>query len=207
MSYENEQRRFETLLQQALQDEDQSQTLSDSEVESDGEQETLEPDQIQYSESEEDLSDRESSDNNSFFLGKDKRTEWNKKTPRQFVHTRSFNIITRLPGHRRAISGERDPLQIWRHFFNDTIIDVYVKYTNQYIETVKHKNMPETNPFEIKYLIGLILLAGVQKSNHLNIEELFRTDGGSVEIFRLSMSNQRFQFLLRVLRFDDSTTR
>lgn len=104
------------------------------------------------------------------------------------------------------------PGDLWKHFFDDTIIDIIVKYTNQYIDTIKHKYTRETycrqtNVNEIQCFIGLVLLAGVKKSNHLNVDELFRTDGGSIEIFRLSMSAQRFTFLLRVLRFDDITTR
>ncbi|XP_052754079.1 piggyBac transposable element-derived protein 3-like [Galleria mellonella] len=214
MNYEREQRRLEALLQEELLGEDDgSPSSSDSEAGNDDASEYSAPDQIQNSESEEDLSDRESSSNdNSYYLGKDKSTRWNKEPYRQSVRTRKYNIISQLPEPKRVIAGEKESLSIWRHFFDDTIIDIIVKYTNQYIDTIRHKYTRETyarqtNLNEIQCLMGLILLAGVQKSNHLNVEELFRTDGGSVEIFRLSMSAQRFQFLLRVLRFDDGSLR
>ncbi|GBP53388.1 PiggyBac transposable element-derived protein 1 [Eumeta japonica] len=171
------------------------------------------PDELHNSESEEELSDRESSgNNNAFYLGKDNSTKWSKEPPRQSLRTRRFNLVTQLPGPKRVTSSEKEPLGIWRHFFDDTIIEIIVKYTNQSIANVKDNFSRETyakqtDHNEIRCLIDLLLLAGVQKSNHLNIEELFRTDGGSVEIFRLSMSAQRFKFLLRTLRFDDCSTR
>lgn len=212
MSYEREQHRLESLLHELL-DDDRPSMSSDSEAGSDIEPTNPSPDDIQNSDSEEELSDREASSNNSaFYLGKDKSTKWSKEPYRQSVRTRNFNIVTQLPGPKRAISSEKDPLGIWRHFFDDTIIEIIVEYTNQYIASVKNNYARETyakqTDFkEVYCLIGLLLLAGVKKSNHLNAEELFRTDGGSVEIFRLSMSAQRFQFLLRTLRFDDGTTR
>ncbi|CAK1581372.1 unnamed protein product [Parnassius mnemosyne] len=212
MSYEREQHRLESLLHELL-DDDRPSMSSDSEAGSDIELENPSPNDIQDSNSEEELSDREASGNDSaFYLGKDKSTKWSKESHRQSVRTRSFNIITQLPGPKRVISSEKDPLGIWRHFFDDTIIKIIVEYTNQYIASVKDNYARETyakqTDFnEVYCLIGLLLLAGVKKSNHLNAEELFRTDGGSVEIFRFSMSAQRFQFLLRALRFDDSTTR
>jgi len=45
------------------------------------------------------------------------------------------------------------------------------------------------------------------KSNRHNLEDLWAMDRTGVEIFRDTMSIQRFKFLLRCLRFDDSTSR
>ncbi|GBP60275.1 PiggyBac transposable element-derived protein 4 [Eumeta japonica] len=212
MSYESEQIRLGSLLQEVL-GEDGLYMSSGSEAGSDSESADPLPDELHNSESEEELSDRESSgNNNAFYLGKDNSTKWSKEPPRQSVRTRRFNLVTQLPGPKRVTSSEKEPLGIWRHFFDDTIIEIIVKYTNQSIANVKDNFSRETYAKQTDYneiccLIGLLLLAGVQKSNHLNIEKLFRTDGGSVEIFRLSMSAQRFKFLLRTLRFDDCTTR
>lgn len=44
-------------------------------------------------------------------------------------------------------------------------------------------------------------------SNWLHVRELFSTQGAGVEIFRLVMSINRFQFLLRHLWFDDTVNR
>lgn len=53
----------------------------------------------------------------------------------------------------------------------------------------------------------MLLLSGVQKSNKLNLLDLFSSNETSPEIFRLAMSEQRFRFLLRHLSFDDKDTR
>lgn len=45
------------------------------------------------------------------------------------------------------------------------------------------------------------------KSNRHNLEDLWATDGTGVEIFRDTMSLQRFKFLLRCLSFDDVSSR
>ncbi|KAJ8929914.1 hypothetical protein NQ314_017348 [Rhamnusium bicolor] len=60
---------------------------------------------------------------------------------------------------------------------------------------------------EIKELIGLLYLAGVRTSNHMNLGNLWRIDGSGVEAFRLAMNRIRFQFLMRCVRFDDISTR
>ncbi|KAJ8938411.1 hypothetical protein NQ318_011994 [Aromia moschata] len=64
-----------------------------------------------------------------------------------------------------------------------------------------------TDAIEIRALFGLLYLAGVTHANRLNTEDLWRRDGYGVEIFHLTMSLQRFRFLVRVLRFDDKDTR
>nr|CAH7754010.1 unnamed protein product [Callosobruchus chinensis] len=46
-------------------------------------------------------------------------------------------------------------------------------------------------------------MAGLKKANHLNLLELWATDGSGIECFRATMNIKRFYFLLRALRFDD----
>lgn len=55
----------------------------------------------------------------------------------------------------------------------------------------------------MKALIALLYLAGVCHSNHQNTKDLWRNDGLGVELFRLSMREYRFKFLLQHLRFDN----
>lgn len=93
------------------------------------------------------------------------------------------------------------------------MINIIVKHTNEKIvheSAGKYQRDTYTRPTthsEIEALMGIILLAGVQKSNRLNAEELFATDGSSPECFRLCMSLQRSRFLPKHVRFDDQTTR
>ena len=59
---------------------------------------------------------------------------------------------------------------------------------------------------EIKAFLGLLYLIGVQKQNHVDIEELWSPEFGS-NLFRLVMSRNRFVILSCNLRFDDKETR
>lgn len=65
----------------------------------------------------------------------------------------------------------------------------------------------ETDIDEIKALFGLLYLAGVLKAQHINLEELWSSEGVGPEIFRNVISQKRFYFLLRALRFDNVNTR
>lgn len=55
----------------------------------------------------------------------------------------------------------------------------------------------------MKAFLGLLLLAGVFKSGHEDVESLWATDGTGRDVFRVTMSLKRFLFLLSALRFDD----
>lgn len=92
------------------------------------------------------------------------------------------------------------------------MLSLMVRYTNIYISSiaanyVRERDASPTNISEIQALLGLLFYAGVLKSNRLNTEELWRSDGTGVEIFRLTMSIKRFKFLLKCIRFDDKITR
>ncbi|GBP43105.1 PiggyBac transposable element-derived protein 4 [Eumeta japonica] len=171
MSYESEQIRLGSLLQEVL-DEDGLSMSSGSEAGSDSESADPLPDELHNSESEEVLSDRESSgNNNAFYLGKDNSTKWSKEPPRQSVRTRRFNLVTQLPGPKRVTSSEKEPLGIWRHFFDDTIIEIIVKYTNQSIANVKDNFSRETYAKQTDYNEICCLIAYVTVDKKL---EAFR---------------------------------
>lgn len=59
---------------------------------------------------------------------------------------------------------------------------------------------------ELKALLGLLFIAGMTKNNCVNANDLFKTNGTSMKIFRLAMSFVRFKFLLRHLHFGDKRT-
>uniref|UniRef100_A0A2S2Q9N5 PiggyBac transposable element-derived protein 4 n=1 Tax=Sipha flava TaxID=143950 RepID=A0A2S2Q9N5_9HEMI len=59
----------------------------------------------------------------------------------------------------------------------------------------------------MRALFGLLYIAGMMKSNHLNLSDLWSNDGLSPEYFRAVMSKTRFYLLLRALRFDNINTR
>ncbi|KAJ8891435.1 hypothetical protein PR048_003963 [Dryococelus australis] len=60
---------------------------------------------------------------------------------------------------------------------------------------------------ELEAFFGLLYLSGVSKSNHEDTRSLFATDGTGRDIFRATMSKNRFLFLSATLRFDDASIR
>lgn len=101
--------------------------------------------------------------------------------------------------------------ETFKCFFNDRMFDIIVNMTNQKIE--KHQIMqkqpkPEiklVTPRELETFIGLIIYAGVHHSNGEAISELWGVH--SLPLFRAAMSKNRFQEILRFIRFDDGQTR
>ncbi|KAJ8935475.1 hypothetical protein NQ318_009600 [Aromia moschata] len=143
-------------------------------------------------------------------MGRDKRTKWSKHCPPKNVRTRNENLPLYLRGAKARVM-ENTPIGIWECFFDNEILNNIVNFTNIKIqkETEKfsrNRDIYPTNLDEIRALIGLYLY-GVRKPNHLNTEDLWRTDGTGIEVFRLSMSLRRFRTLLRFIRFDDIETR
>lgn len=145
------------------------------------------------------------------YKGKD-GTKWKFVEPIQTVRTRRENIVTHLPGTKGAAKQANTPLKAWQCFFSDEVLQKIVDYTNIYIDIIKNnytrdRDAKNTNLEEMKALIGLLYYAGVLKSSHLHTDELWNDDGTGVQIFRCGMSQQRFRFLLRALRFDDKRDR
>ncbi|UYV75310.1 hypothetical protein LAZ67_12003455 [Cordylochernes scorpioides] len=69
----------------------------------------------------------------------------------------------------------------------------------------KERDANLTNLHEIKALLGIIYFLGVMKANKLNTDDAWARD--STGLCRIAMSENRFRFLLRVIRFDDKATR
>lgn len=212
-SYEKEQERLNRLMQECLESSDEEEPPFDQCE--DGEEDAVEL-QVHETDSEQDISD---DDENilpehvgPFFLGKDQITKWRKHCPPKNVRTRSENLVSHLPGPKGIAKSLKTPLAIWQCFFPANMLQIIVENTNKHIQASQDRYSRErdaktTNVIEIKALIGLLYMAGVLKSSRLNAEDLWRVDGTGVEIFRLTMSLQRFRFLLQHLRFDDLETR
>ncbi|CAH1991511.1 unnamed protein product [Acanthoscelides obtectus] len=54
---------------------------------------------------------------------------------------------------------------------------------------------------------GILYMAGVKKAQHLNTEEMWKTDGTAPDFFIPTMSKKRFHQLIQSIRFDDATKR
>ncbi|XP_023239424.1 uncharacterized protein LOC111638032 [Centruroides sculpturatus] len=187
---------------------------SDAESVVDAEEEIVDDDQFNTdtSQSENEYEDDILPRDGNFYTGKD-GTKWKKVKQIQSVRTRRHNIVSHLPGCRREARDAKTPLDAWQCFFPDSILQKIVDYTNVYIEIIRYtrysreRDAKPTDLVEIKAFLGLLYLSGVLKSSHIHTDELWNDDGTGVSIFRATMNQQRFRFLLRMLRFDDKRDR
>lgn len=148
---------------------------------------------------------------NKYYLGKD-GLKWLKDYPNKTVRTRAENIITRLPGCKPYATQAKSALECFLLFFDNQMLLDIVSHTNQRIaeksdKWKKSSHYRETTVPELKAVIGLLYLSGTFKSNHRHLYELWNTDGTGMEVFRATMSQRRFEFLVSCLRFDNKENR
>lgn len=155
-------------------------------------------------------------DNDPFYLGKDKVTKWYKmpKLPSKNVKTRAENIISHLPCVRREFREAKTPLDCWKLFVTDDMLQEIVLRTNDkirekaasYSRENKYK-VKETSIEELLSFFGLLYLSGFYRSGRQNLDDLWASDDTGIMKFRKAMPLYRFRFLLASLRFDNSGTR
>ncbi|XP_039298418.1 uncharacterized protein LOC120354781 [Nilaparvata lugens] len=130
----------------------------------------------------------------TFFLGKDKKTKWLKKSPGStFRRVQSQNIVTHLPGVKGNARNAKSAFECWSNLFTDDILDTIVTCTNQYMNSIKdqfsrERDIKPTDVIELKAYIGLLYLAGAYKANRQCLEELWGAEGDGVEKFSLVMN-------------------
>ncbi|XP_055936820.1 piggyBac transposable element-derived protein 4-like [Argiope bruennichi] len=207
LTYDEEMERVRKLLEEVSSDEE---TIEEEIEDSDNEDVFSE----HQSESEEECrsSDDEVCEQTSFFVGKDKTTKWQKEPFRNQKRIPVQNIIKKLPGNTQFSKHVTSPIDAWRLIFDDSIIEMIVKCTNTYVESISgnFKRERDAKPLvkeEFCAFVGLLYIAGLHKSSHVNVRDLWATDGTGLDIFRKTMNYKRFLFILRVLRFDDIKTR
>ena len=108
----------------------------------------------------------------------------------------------------------RSPLSAWSLLFTDALLQKIVLHTNEEIH--RWRDDAETEAIslpryvdtlcEFKALIGLLYFSGLQKTSGTNLDDLWSHKFGSI-LYRSTMPLHRFRFLLRMIRFDDKSTR
>lgn len=121
-----------------------------------------------------------------------------------------------MPGPRNGAENCNNIVEFWDILFNEDIRKKIVQYTNIEIEDVCSKMMAENMPmqtyhhttdlFEINAFIGIIYYAGMWKSNHVDIKELW-SSFHATSFYRCIMPKSRFSFLANCLRFDQRDNR
>jgi len=123
------------------------------------------------------------------------------------------NIIHIRPGPTLRAINSYEPIECFKLFFTDELINLVLLYTNQEIdrqrENYKNKesaSLCHVTLSELNALFGLLVLAAALKNNHLTTKLLFDTSFCGNR-YRATMSESRFNFLINCLRFDDRNTR
>nr|CAH7753487.1 unnamed protein product [Callosobruchus chinensis] len=129
------------------------------------------------------------------------------------TRTLQKNIVLRLPGPKGAAArSAHTEYEAWKLFFTEDILSEILVHTNEEINRTKTKFLREqryidvTNKTELEALFGLLYDSNALKDNHVDVEELWSKQYGP-PIFRATMSKNRFNFLIKNLRFDDKTSR
>lgn len=91
-------------------------------------------------------------------------------------------------------------------------METIAENTNLYICEIsqnysRERRAKPTDICEIKARFGSLYLAGTLKSARLNTKELWDRSGVGIQQFWLTISQDRFLFLLRCLRFDNLETK
>lgn len=92
------------------------------------------------------------------------------------------------------------------------MIQEIVQHINATIETqaqkfsTRHSFTQKTSPEEIKALFGVLIYSGQRRDNHLSTDEMW-SNVSCAPVYRAALSEHRFCFLHRCLRFDYATTR
>ena len=208
-SYEEDERRISALLKEV--EAEGEFDKSDSESSDDSE----ELDHNSDTETDGNVSDYEDdigTECNLNYVANNKKTKWMVKAPPTNVRTRFQNIVSQVPRVKGNAKSVKTALERYLLFLDEDMLKKITGYTNVYITQVsgnysRERNAKTTDEVEIRSFIGLLLLAGFYRGGHLNLKDLWNTDGFGVEIFHTTMSLYRFLFLLRCIRFDNILSR
>ena len=86
-------------------------------------------------------------------------------------------LLSFTPGPTQTASQAKTPVECFKLFVTDTLVDKIVQCTNQKIEVVARQyqrqtaTVQPTNAAEIRALIGILVFSGYRKDNHLNTKE------------------------------------
>lgn len=169
------------------------------------------------SDSEQDISSENGEEgtnsNEDYFLGKDKVSKWEKNIIiGNKIRRQPQNILVQLPVVKPYAKNAITESECWSCFISEEILNLILVCTNKYIDSISTKYSRERDArhvdiIELRAFLGLLYLAGMHRSNRLNLEDLWATNGSGIELFRLTMSLRRFRFIHNSIRFDDKTTR
>ncbi|KAL3983487.1 M-phase phosphoprotein 8 [Sarotherodon galilaeus] len=111
------------------------------------------------------------------------------------------------PGPTRYATSRVDDIKSsFQLFLPESIEGIILEMTNLEGKRVFGETWREIDLVDLQAYIGLLILAGVYRSNNEALKSLWDTEFGR-PIFRATMSLQQFHVLSRIIRFDDRDTR
>ena len=124
--------------------------------------------------------------------------------------------ILREPSLKGVACEKSTPIEAWSLLFSEEILEIILQHTNAKIDLVLENLMfdddcelqsyhKSLSMIELKCFIGLLYWAGLYKLNMTKTQDLFSKFCSP--LFHLPFSHQRFVFITRCLRFDDSNSR
>ena len=116
-------------------------------------------------------------------------------------------------GPTMNVFGCSSPVDVFKKFMPDIVLAEVVVHTNDKIVTLRNRHKRSDDPtfknvslMEFHAFLGILIMAGARKDNHLTTEEMFSRSLGC-GFYRSVMSERRFSFIQRALRFDSLATR
>ena len=116
-------------------------------------------------------------------------------------------------GATMAVFGCKTPAEAFSKFLPDVVLAEIVVHTNDKILTLRNKCKRQSDPtfsdlslMEFRAFLGIMIMTGARKDNHLTTQEMFSRSQGC-PFYRSVMSEARFSFIQRALRFDSLATR
>lgn len=128
--------------------------------------------------------------------------------PPPAAKTQSHNIMKQAPGLPKTVT-KVSPKSAFDVFLSKNIVEEIIMCTNREGRRValeKNKTWVNVNKEEFDAFVGLLLLAGKERSWDVNVRELFLSKFSHPR-YKATMSVNRFEDIRRMLRFDDKRTR
>ncbi|CAD7079676.1 unnamed protein product [Hermetia illucens] len=138
------------------------------------------------------------------YLSRDKTIQWYEHP---FRHSRRSTNPSLQPGITRyAASRISDIQSSFDLFLPPQLETIILRNTNREGRRVLGATFEDIDTPTLRAYIGLLILAGVYRSNNEATESLWDAEIGR-PIFRAVMSNKTFKKISRFIRFDDRSTR
>jgi hypothetical protein len=125
---------------------------------------------------------------------------------------RGFVCTAREQRHYSLKGGEIEPLDVYKIFLTDEVIDLIITETNRYFDDIasespitrcsKMKDWKPVNAEDIKQFLGILIVMGLNRQPE--IESYWsKNEIYGVEIVKNAMPRNKFELILRFLHFAD----